>query len=106
MKFKVNRLLSQGRYKVNFEVSDFSHEELTKMSSFGIPVIPMKIHTVHGITNVSVGLNAISKAMEASFVNEETAKEYEAEVREKVSQALESLRQRKDDFTSSEEVDI
>jgi len=54
MKLKVNRLLSQGRYKVNFEVSDFSQDELSKMSSFGIPKISLKLNNANGLTSMAV----------------------------------------------------
>ena len=40
------------------------------------------------------------------FGNEQLAKQYEAEVRTQIIAALEGLRQHKDDFSSSEEVDI
>jgi hypothetical protein len=106
MKLKVNRLLSQGEYKVNFEVSDFSPEELSKMSSFGIPPIRLKLTTASGTTSRYVGLNQINKNLEARFPEEELAKQYEAEVKAQISRALEGLRQRKDEFSSSEEVDI
>lgn len=106
MKLKVNRLLSQGTYRVSFEVSDFSPEELSKMSSFGIPTIALKLRSQTGLVNRTVGLNQINKNMEAWFPEEELAKQYEAQVKAQISAALEGLRQLRDDFSSSEEVDI
>jgi hypothetical protein len=76
------------------------------MSSFGIPVIMLKISNLNGTSNMAVGLNQIGKKMEAVFPNKELAKQYEADIRTKISAALEAVRRRNDDFSSSEEVDI
>jgi hypothetical protein len=62
MKVKVNRRLSSVFYHVNFEVGEFTAEELQKMASFGIPQINLQwqgaatnlnLHAVYDITDSS-----------------------------------------------------
>jgi hypothetical protein len=111
MKVKVNRQLSNGYYVVKFGVSDFSAEELRKMQSFGIPKISiLRTVPVPGRGFVPQPLNQpltqINEDLAASFASEEEANGYQESVLEQIRQAIISLRDRKDDFTSTKEVDI
>jgi hypothetical protein len=105
MKIKVNRLLSGGKYQVGFEVSDFSPEEVEQMSKFGVPYIPLRWTYKMGQAAGRVALNEI-RGQAARFDLEEQAKQYEEEVINNLRAAVVTLRERKDEFTSSAEVDL
>jgi hypothetical protein len=106
MKVKVNRQLSQGQFRINFEVSDFSPEEVAKMGSFGVPLISI-VHQRNNVpTRTNLPLNQIGKTFEAVFSEGASAKKYEDEVLAQIRKALEFLRESKDTFSSSEEVSI
>ena len=105
MKVKVNRLLTGGKYHVNFEVGDFTPGELGKMSSFGVPLINLRWFA-NGQNAGRIAINQISKAYNAIFGSEQQAKEYEASVLDEIRSAMEQLRESKDEFSSSEEVDF
>jgi len=105
MKVKVNRLLSAGRYYVNFEVGDFTPDELSKMSSFGVPSITLRLQP-NSVVTVGVPLNQISKGYNAAFGSEQEAKEYEDGVLAQIRTQMQQLRENNDDFSSSEEVDL
>ena len=104
MKIKVNRQLNQGKFRVNFEVSDFTSEELSKMASFGVPLIEMIFQARNGPMTARIPINQINPTHEAVFPTFETAKEYEEKVFAQIRSSMERLRQSKDDFSSSEEV--
>lgn len=106
MRVKVNRLLTAGKYHVNFEVSDFTPDELAKMSSFGVPTIEMRLSSAGGSTVVRYALNQINKSHNSIFGQEAQAREYENSVLEQIRSAMNRLRESKDGFTSSEEVDV
>ena len=106
MKVKVNRLLSAGRYNVNFEVSDFTPDEVGKMASFGVPMIELKTLTANGLSAVRVPVNQISKNINAMFISEEVAEEYVKKVLDQIRAELQRIRDSKDEFSSSNEVDV
>ena len=75
MKVKVNRRLSAGFYHINFEVSDFTPDEVQKMASFGVPQITIQLR---GGPNsppsiVSEALNQINSQLNATFPNDAEA---------------------------------
>ena len=106
MKVKVNRALSQGKYRINFEVGGFTSDELSKMASFGVPTISMKWMNGTTLTTSPIGLNQISNGLEAVFPSEELAKQYEDQVLTQIRNSMQSLRERNDGFSSTQEVDL
>jgi hypothetical protein len=105
MKVKVNRQLNAGAYHVNFEVADFTVEELKKMGSFGVPQIQLQwINPGIGRTSSAVPLNRISQQYDAVFNTEIDAKKYEEGVLNQIRGAMQRLRESQDKFSSSEEV--
>jgi hypothetical protein len=106
MKVKVNRLLNAGKYRVNFEVSDFTPEELAKMSSFGVPGIDLKLSSATATVGSRIPLNQINKSMEAVFVTPELATAYVEGVLTQIKASMQRLRESKDVFTSSLEVEL
>jgi len=96
---------------VRFAVTDFTAEELSKMQSFGVPIIRlMRLINIagRGITrqNFNQGVTQINENSVMQFDTEAEANDYEKDVLEQIRQVMTSLRDRKDEFTSSEEVDI
>lgn len=89
---------------MNFEVSDFTPEELGKMSSFGVPPISMRWTTPNGPTIGQVPLNQIQRGLTAIFDDEDSAKKYEMGILVQIQREMERLRENKDKFTSSDEV--
>jgi hypothetical protein len=108
MKVKVNRKLSEGQYRVNFEVGSFTPDELQKMDSFGVPLISLAWGGVGNQPRTSgqIALTQITAIYNASFNNEEDAKKYEATVLAQIRAAVERLRSSQDKFSSSEEVPL
>jgi len=106
MKGIVNRSLQAGIYNVYFNFSDFTPEELEKMQAFGVPSILIQWGRPGARSSVRLPLNQIGPSFVAGFQAEEEAKEYELSVLSQVRVAMETLRQQKDNFSSSEEVAI
>jgi len=107
MKVRVNRQLSGGYYHINFEVSDFTPDEVQKMASFGVPQI--RLQWGGGRKNIGSGaiaLNQINKSYDMSFDNEAEAKEYEEAVLNQIREAVKRLRDSQDKFSSSDEVPL
>jgi hypothetical protein len=104
MKVKVNRRLSGGAYLVNFEVTDFTTEELQKMASFGVPQITLTFVAGSGRVTSKIPLNQVGKNYEAGFAGEADAKNYEEGVLNQIRDSVRRLRESQDKFTSSEEV--
>jgi hypothetical protein len=104
MKVKVNRRLSGGKYHVNFEVGQFSPEEIRKMESFGVPTIKMEFSNSQGTFGSVRPINQINSLPPASYDSEEEAKSYEADVISQLRIAVQRLRESQDKYTSSEEV--
>jgi hypothetical protein len=102
MKLKVTRLLSSGKYHINFEVGDLAPVEVSKMSSFGVPLIDLRWNTQAG----KIPLDQINKTYNAVFGSEELAKEYEQGVRTQIQTEMQGLAERNDDFSSSEDLDF
>jgi hypothetical protein len=106
MKARVNRSLQGGIYNVSFAFSDFTQEELTKMKSFGVPTVQVKVGLPPKQATVNIAINQVQQAHVASFISEEEAKNYENVVLSQAKAGMDALRQRKDEFTSTAEVDI
>jgi hypothetical protein len=106
MKVNITRQLSGGQYIVRFAVTGFTTEEVAKMNSFGIPLIQMRQNVAGGVQNVQVAITQINPNYVASFTSEEQANQYQQTVLGQINNAMKSLRDRKDDFTSTQEVEI
>jgi hypothetical protein len=106
MKVKVNRQLSGGKYHVNFEVSDFTPEELGKMASFGVPMISLRWGAPPQLSAGSVAITQINKTQDATFSVQEEATKYEAAVLGSIESSMRRLRESKDEFSSSREVEL
>jgi hypothetical protein len=106
MKLKVNRKLSGGYYHVNFQVADFTSDEVQKMASFGVPQIALRWGGGPGNPNYTgpIALNQISTQHDAAFQVEDEAKKYEENVLNQIRAAVQRLRDSQDKFSSSEEV--
>jgi len=105
MKVKVNRQLNSGIYHVNFEVTDFTSEELVKMERFGIPYIKLLWkRPTGGVAEGRVPLNTINRNYDAPFYTEEEAKNYEKDVLTQLRAVIQNLREQEDKYTSSDEV--
>ncbi|SRR6266404_1419562 len=105
MKVNVERQLNAGTYFVAFRVADFSAEEIQRMQSFGVPTVAM-FHGINPRQALRLGLNQINEKWKAGFVSESEAREYETRVLKDIRDAIQSLRDKKDEFTSSSEVAI
>jgi hypothetical protein len=106
MKLKVNRLLNAGKYHVNFEVGDFTPDELAKMASFGSPIIQLRWMSGSNRIASGIALNQINNRYDAIFDDEQEAKDYETGVLNQIRDAIARLRESQDKFSSSEEVDL
>jgi hypothetical protein len=107
MKVRVNRALSAGSYHVNFEVSDFTPQEVEKMQKFGVPAVQLRRAAAGGANTVmSVPLNEINRRIDATFNDEQEAVKYEEGVLRQVKAGVQRLRDSEDKFSSSNEVEI
>ena len=106
MKTTVNRKLQGGVYYISFAFTEFTPDELEKMGAFGIPVIEVQYGVPPNRIKSRIPLNQIGPHYNAGFFDENEAKTYEQSVLNQVRAAMEALRKRKDDFSSSEEVAI
>ena len=113
MKIKVQRGLNEGQYTVQLVVSEFTEEERKKFSSFGIPTVSLQIRLTQMVngrltavpSSRPVPVTEVAK-YPAKFSNENAAREYEAKVLAEIKDKMTALRERKDDFTSSEEISL
>lgn len=106
MKISVGRRLSGGTYLIGFAVSDFSADERTSMEKFGVPMITMYRLIAGRYFEQSVAITALGTEATIGFPTAEEANKYEEKVMTQVREKLEALRQRKDDFTSTKEIEI
>jgi len=106
MKVTVNRSLKGGVYYVSFKVGEFTPEERERMEKFGVPGLTV----LNGPpTNRAQGvayLNSMNPSNAAGFGTEIEAKGYETKILDQMRKMMASLRDKKDDFTSAEEVNI
>jgi hypothetical protein len=107
MKLKVNRKLSSGKYLVDFTAADFTPDEISKMESFGVPSIDIQFLNSGGARAAArIGITALSPQYKASFNVEEEANAYQEKVVNQVREVMKALRERKDNFSSNQEVDV
>jgi hypothetical protein len=108
MKATVYRQLSGGLYYVSFKVGDFTDDDRKKMESFGIPLLKIKSYSPQHKQNIPINqpLTNIAESLKGAFTSEDEAKKYEVEVMRQIREAATSLRERKDAFTGTDEVDI
>lgn len=106
MKATVTRTLQNGVYSVSFAFSDFTQEELAKMRSFGIPAVQVRTGPpgAQGVNNIPITI--INPNFVAGFSTEQEAKNYETNVLAQAKAGIEAIRQRKDEFSSTNEVEI
>lgn len=76
------------------------------MKSFGVPQIQVRIGNVGRQAVTSVQITQMNGTHVAGFTSEEAAKSYEESVFAQAKSAMDAIRQRKDDFSSTVEVEI
>jgi len=106
MKVRVEKELKNGIYQLKFYATDFADEERTRFEIFGVPKISLKKQDSDG--NVewrSVSLTHLQYHA-CTFADAEDANQFEQQALEEIRQKMTELRQRKDDFTSTDEVDL
>jgi hypothetical protein len=109
MKLKVNRELNGGLYSVDFSVGEFTPDEVQKMRSFGVPRIEVYMGGPPPTAvrqSYQLQITGITPQYKANFATEAQAKDYEERVVAQIREAMKSLRERKDDFSSFQEVDV
>jgi hypothetical protein len=107
MKLKVNRKLTNGNYLVDFTATDFTPSEISKMESFGIPTVDVyHIGPSGGRVASRVPITKLAPQYRASFSKQEDATAYEERIVGQIRDAMKTLRERKDDFSSDSEVDV
>jgi hypothetical protein len=106
MKLNVNRVLSGGLYSVSFSVGDFTADEVKKMESFGVPHIKIMQEGPGNRRTFMHPLNRIGLQIRAVFSTEQEANSYQENVLGQIRQSMKDLRERTDDFTSTQEVDV
>jgi hypothetical protein len=108
MKTTVNRQLRGGFYYVSFRVGDFTSEELGKMESFGVPTITIRDGGPPSSIpqQLRVPITKIGDRFNAGFKSEEEAKQYADSVLDEMRTAMKRLRELKDEFTSTDEVNL
>jgi hypothetical protein len=106
MKVNITRQLSAGQYILRFAVTGFTPEEVAKMNSFGVPLIQMRQNVPAGVQNIQIAITQINPNIVAGFTSEDQANKYQQDVLAQINQAMKSLRDRNDDFSSIQEVDI
>jgi hypothetical protein len=107
MKTTVNRVLRAGIYLVSFKFTDFTPDERMKMEAFGVPSIGIQYGQPPAVRNsIKQPITQIDERFIAGFLSQAEAKNYEAQILSEVRTSMQALRDRKDDFTSTEEVNI
>src|SRR5712671_362601 len=108
MKVTVIRSLTSGVYYIGFRVGDFTEEERLQMKRFGIPQIGIYFGGPTSRASAKQPLTQLSnqQVAPAGFVTEEEAKKYEAVVVDQIRKAAALLKEQKDNFTSTDEVEI
>jgi hypothetical protein len=107
MKVIVNRRLASGLYWLDFAVSDYTPEELKKMESFGVPTLDILFGPNPGQRQpVKLPMTQLSQQHKVNFPTAKEATEYEQRVVNQIRSLMQALRERKDDYSSTEEVSI
>ena len=106
MKLRITRELKDGLYHIAFAVSNFSPDELKKMQGFGVPVIDILRGVPSSHQSLKLQLSQISPGYKAGFLQEEQARTYESRVVAQIRSVMKTLRERMDEFTSAQEVDV
>ena len=76
------------------------------MESFGVPVIKMMIDGPNNRRGIGMPLNRIGPQVKAAFMVEDEAKAYVEQTTDQIREAMRSLREQKDDFSSTQEVEL
>jgi hypothetical protein len=106
MKITVQRKLLGGLYIVGIRVSEFSDEDRQKMATFGVPHVNVRWGPPNDQSQGVALLTKLDDTYTAGFVSEREARQYEEKVLADIRAAIESLKKKNDEFTSTDEVTL
>jgi hypothetical protein len=106
MKIQVTRFIRDGVYYVSFASKNVTPEDAAQFEKFGIPVITIQIGPPVSRRDFPAYINNLQPNMAAGFATEEEAKDYEAKLLASASLLMEALKKKKDQFTSTTEVEF
>ncbi len=106
MKLKIDKKIEGGVYIVYVLVSEFSQDEQEQMKRFGPPWVSVHPNKVlFRRTSVDkIPIDVINHQFR--FGEEDAANEFVEEMKNRIKEAMEALREKKDNFTKEEEYEF
>jgi hypothetical protein len=106
MKIQVSRFIRDGIYYVGFASAGITADDALQFQKFGTPRIRTRFGPPGSQAYYPQQLNDLKANITAGFSTQEEAKNYEAEVLTEIRVQMEALKNKKDEFTSTSEVDF
>jgi hypothetical protein len=106
MKIHVSRFIRDGIYYVGFASADVTQDEAIQFQKFGTPRISTRFGSPGARNPYPQALSDLRPNITAGFTNEQEAKNYEAEILSEIRTQMEILKNKKDEFTSTSEVEF
>jgi len=106
MKVVFNKRLEAGKYYVNIDVTDYTHDEVDKIKRFGAPLISLSPQNAFKNGNFVTHLPIHSLNYDFQFSTEAQAKQFVDSLSTRIQVAVKELKARKDDFSGKKELDL
>lgn len=105
MKVRVSRFMRSGVCFIGFQSIDISPEDREKFQKFGTPAVQILMGSGPRIA-IPVIISALDAGQTAGFANPEEATAYEQRILNEVKNLYDSIRSKRDEFTSTHEVEL
>ncbi len=106
MKVRIDKRVEGGKYFVDVSVLELSNEEREKIRKFGSPLVSMEPQRVWYDSHFTFNLPLHDINQSFGFENQALADTFAEKLRERILQALNSLRNKQDTFSSSEAYEL
>ncbi|MGB8989340.1 MAG: hypothetical protein WCC37_22270 [Candidatus Sulfotelmatobacter sp.] len=105
MKVRVSRFMRGGICFVGFESIEVTPDDNSRFQKFGVPAVQILLGNGPR-TAFPVPINSLNPSHTAGFANPDEARGYEERVVADVKRLYENIRDKRDEFTSTHEVDL
>ena len=105
MKIRASRFIRGGTYFVSFQAVDFTADDNDRFQKFGVPMVQILVGSGPRAT-IAVPINALAPQQTAGFTNPDEAKQYEERILTDVKALYSAVRDKKDEFTDTREVQL
>lgn len=104
MRLVIEKKLNSGKYNVSISVSDYTEDEIDRLSKYGSPFISIEPRSAYFNRQYTNAIPITDLNMTFTFEEEQQATNFSDNIKQRISKAISQLKARTDKFSGEDEL--